>query len=157
MKHFPKCQMHCLFFTASTMWGTGLVISFPGYYLNKQPMNKAREGKKQLTTSSFKAAANSNTQVPSLSEHKEQKSSSVWKHTFNLSSEITKLIPKDNGGYSSTSASQGRKRGKGLQSKKQRKGGPPFISLSSQEAEQKTTSTQCCALAIPSAKTTEIK
>jgi len=33
-------------------------------------MNKAREEKKQLITSSFKAAANSNTQVPSLSKHR---------------------------------------------------------------------------------------
>ena len=99
--------MHCLFFTDSKMWRTGSLISFPVHYLNKQPMDKAREGKKQLITSSFKAAANSNTQVPSLS-NTDEKSYSVWKHTFNLSSEIRKLIPKDNEGSISASALQGR-------------------------------------------------
>lgn len=126
--------------------------------LSKQTAyEQSKRGEKHLITSSLKAAANSNTQVPFLSEHREQKSSSVWKHTFNLTSGVTKLIPKDNGGYSSTSASPGRKRGKGLQSKKQRKGGSSLLSLASQEAEQETTTTQCWALAIPSAKTTEIK
>lgn len=64
MKQFPKCQMHCLFFTASTMWGTGLVISFPGCYLNKQPMNKAREGKSILSPPALKLL-----QIPTLKCH----------------------------------------------------------------------------------------
>lgn len=82
------------------------IISRP---LSKQTVyeQSKRGGRHSLSPPALKLL-----QIPTrkchLSANTDEKSYSVRKHTFNLPSEITKLIPKDNEDYISTSALQGR-------------------------------------------------
>lgn len=86
-------------------YGVTNIISRP---LSKQTAyEQSKRGKSSLSPPALKLL-----RIPTrkchLSANTDEKSYSVWKHTFNLSSEITKLLPKDNKGYISVSGLQGR-------------------------------------------------